>query len=172
MNFEIVEEANLSGPCAKIYSILPLGAKQTLFEQFLLAHRQEHAIEVSSIVQRIFQIGHETGMREGYFKHEGNRAFVKRFGQCVFALYDEPDKLLRLYCMKFGGVALILGGGALKPKEIRKWQESEELSSLVNQMMALTEQIILRMDERELLWSIKLETFVGDLIFISDEKDE
>lgn len=57
------------------------------------------------------QIEYTTGAREIYFKHEGDNAFVRKFGKYLWALHDEEEKKLRLYCIRFANVAIILGGG-------------------------------------------------------------
>ena len=64
--------------------------------------------------------------REGYFKlHEGKP------GDGIVALYDRPDSRLRLYCIRYGSVTLIVGGGGAKPKSVRAWQEVPELARSV-----------------------------------------
>lgn len=58
------------------------------------------------MVQRLKIIGTKTGAREQFFKlHEGNP------GDGVCALFDLPDKNLRLYCIRYNTQIIILGGG-------------------------------------------------------------
>ncbi|MBK6979124.1 MAG: hypothetical protein IPH28_20170 [Cytophagaceae bacterium] len=48
-------------------------------------------------------------------------------GDGVCALYDDPDRNLRLYCIRYGKQIVVLGGGGHKPKTIRALQEDEKL---------------------------------------------
>ena len=51
--------------------------------------------------------------------------FVSKYGKFVWALYDDEEKNLRLFCIKFSSVAIILGGGGSKDKFVIKWQDDE-----------------------------------------------
>jgi hypothetical protein len=42
-------------------------------------------------------------------------------------LYDKPKSNLRLYFIRYGNVAIVLGGGGQKPKSIRRLQENPQL---------------------------------------------
>lgn len=64
----------------------------------------------------------KTGAAEHFFKlNEGKP------GDGVCALFDSPDKKLRIYCIRFANVAIVVGGGGYKPKNIRAYQESPAL---------------------------------------------
>ena len=64
----------------------------------------------------------KTGAAENFFKlNEGKP------GDGVCALFDSPDKKLRIYCIRFANVAIVVGGGGYKPKNIRAYQESSSL---------------------------------------------
>ena len=64
----------------------------------------------------------KTGAAEHFFKlNEGKP------GDGVCALFDSPDKKLRIYCIRFANVAIIVGGGGYKPKNIRAYQENSVL---------------------------------------------
>jgi hypothetical protein len=105
-NYEIVELTDYSGKEAKIYSIRLDGESETLFEQFVRENHKDFIEELQDISSRLHIIGHHYGARVSYFKeNEG------RFGDSVCALYDTPGKNLRLYCMRFGTVVLVIFGG-------------------------------------------------------------
>ena len=77
----------------------------------------------------LMSIGHKVGINDYQIKeHEGKP------GDGVCALYDDPDKNLRLYGIRFGRTILVLGGGGVKPKTIRALQESDKLKHENNLM--------------------------------------
>ncbi|MCA0428317.1 MAG: hypothetical protein LCH37_12865 [Bacteroidetes bacterium] len=136
-----------------MYSILPEGEEETLFEKFVAEYHAEFKEELSDILKRLMQIGHNTGAREIFFKHEGDHQFLRKFGKQVWALYDEDDRNLRLYCIRFASVALILGGGGFKTKSVKKWQEDEKLAQEVRLITAYAEHIFSQLASGELFWS-------------------
>ena len=130
VNYEIVELQPYSGSEAKVYSLIPMGEDETLFEMFVDEYKVEFKNEVKDIIKTIYQIGHTTGARSSFFKqHEG------KYGDFVCALFDVPEKNLRVYCIRFGMVAVILGGGGEKAKGVRAWQDDEKLSKEANLMI-------------------------------------
>lgn len=163
MNYEIIEMIPYSGSAAKVYSIIPEGEDISLFEKFVLQHKSGYKDELKEILMRLYQIGNTTGARSSFFKHEGNKEFELKYGRYVWALYDEEDKKLRLYCIKFGTVAIILGGGGYKSKDTIKWQEDEKLSEEVNKIMVYAACIFEQLDKGELYWSKDKTEFEGNL---------
>lgn len=74
---------------------------------------------------------HYTGFQEQYFKTgEGSR------GDAVCALSEGK---LRLYCLRYGNIAVILGGGGVK--QTRTYQEDAVLHSKVKLMQALNREL-------------------------------
>ncbi len=153
MNYEIVEMESYSGSKAKVYSIIPEGEVETLFEKFIDENIGEFKEEVKEILRRLKQIGHTTGARESYFKHEGDNDFVNNNGKFVWALYDDEERKLRLYCIRFSNVAIILGGGGRKDKSTKKWQDDEKLSEEARKVMAYAEIIFKQLEDGEIYWS-------------------
>ncbi len=172
MNYEIVEIEQFSGSEAKVYSIIPEGEEITLYDKFIQDHINEFRSELKQINERLKVIGHYTGARENFFKHEGDYEFVKKYGNYVYALYDEEKSNLRLYCIKFSTVAIILGGGGYKDKSIIKWQENAVLSEEVKKMMAYAASIIKQLDEEELYWSDDGTELLGKFKNYNDEDIE
>ncbi|WP_026750628.1 hypothetical protein [Sediminibacterium sp. C3] len=172
MNYEIVEIEPFSGSASKVYSIIPEGEEKTLFDSFLEEHSLRYKTELKEILKRLKQIGHSTGARVNFFKPEGDSVFVKKWGEYVYALYDEEESNLRLYCIRFSNVAVILGGGGFKDKSIRQWQEDPKLSNEVRLMMAYAESILKQLDEKELYWSVDGKELEGNLKnYDNDEED-
>ena len=152
-----------SGSEAKIYSIVPEGEDETLFEKFVDEHKVSYKDEIKDILKRLKQIGHTTGARESFFKHEGDNYFVINYGKYVWALYDDEERKLRLYCIRFANVAIILGGGGYKDKSVIKWQDDEKLSEEVRKVMSYAECIIKQLDDGDLYWSKNGTELEGNL---------
>jgi hypothetical protein len=109
MKFEIVELDEFSGRKASIYSIWIDNIEKTLFDQFVEENENSYMNELGSITDRLELIGNLTGAKEQFFKlNEGT------LGDGICALYDSPDKKLRLYCIRNGSTCIILGGGGMK----------------------------------------------------------
>lgn len=135
-----------------------MGEDETLFEMFVDEYKVEFKNEIKYILQTIFQIGHTTGARSSFFKqHEG------KYGDFVCALFDVPEKNLRVYCIRFGMVAVILGGGGEKAKGVRAWQDDEKLSIEANLMIDYAKDILQRIDEGDLYWSKDRTELQGNL---------
>lgn len=169
VNYEIVEMELFSGSAAKVYSIIPKGEDETLFDKFVGQHEKKFKGEIKEILTRLKHIGHTTGAREFFFKHEGDNVFTKKYGQCVWALYDDDKRKLRLYCIRFGSVAIILGGGGYKDKSVKKWQDDPNLEQAVTEIMAYAEHIFKQMKDGEIYWSKDKTALEGNLKNYEDE---
>ena len=148
MYYEIVELAQYSGNQAKIYSIIPEGEEKTLFDFFVEEYKDIFRDEIKDISKRLVQIGKTTGARHSFFKHKEGK-----YGDMVCALYDVPDKNLRLYCIRFGMVAVILGGGGEKPEGVRAWQDDEILKDVAEEIIEYAQDIHKRIESGEIHWS-------------------
>lgn len=162
-NYEIVELQPFSGSEAKVYSLIPMGEVESLFEKFVDENKVIFKNEVKDILKRLNQIGNTTGARKSFFKHEGDHEFVKKYGKYVWALYDDEERNLRLYCIRFASAAIILGGGGYKAKSVIKWQEDENLSIEVRKIMAYAESILKQLDKGEIYWSKDRTELQGNL---------
>lgn len=148
MEYELVKLDEFCGDKATIYSVVWEDDDLTLFDRFVEENFETYQSEVKNIVLKLEAIGQDVGAREGFFKlNEGQG------GDLVCALYDEPDSQLRLYCIRFGNVAIIVGGGGPKSKAIKSWQESPKLTLEANRMIALSKDIYNRIRNKELKWS-------------------
>lgn len=164
MNYEIVELEEYKGKKATIYSILMEGDEYSMFDHFLIDHIQEYKEEVKSILGRLEQINQTTGAREIFFKqHEGKP------GDGVCALFDTPESKLRLYCIRYGKTAVILGGGGPKSTEIRAWQEDEKLSKEASLMIQISKEIMNRIMSGDITWSTDGCHLEGNLIISENE---
>ncbi|WP_299458360.1 hypothetical protein [uncultured Microscilla sp.] len=111
----------MSGEEASIYTVLIEDEGKTLFEKFIEENKTIYLSEIKDILARLKYIGSSRGgARENLFKtKEGSP------GDGVCALYDNPDKKLRLYCIRYASQIVILGGGG--PKNVQALQEDEKL---------------------------------------------
>lgn len=163
MKCELIKIDELSGNKASIYSVIIDEDDVSLFEEFIDENIDSHLSEINNITQRLKTIGTKTGAREQYFKlNEGIP------GDGVCALYDDPDKKLRLYCIRYGTMIIILGGGGTKPKNIRALQESEKLTEENYLMRAISRTITEKIKDKDIRLSTYTNDFEGELSFEID----
>lgn len=164
MRYEIVE-LDLSGKAASIYSIIPEGQKVSLFRQFLIEWKDLYPDEVDNIVTRVKLMGENIGARETFFRHNEGRP-----GDGVCAFFDIPRAKLRLYCIRYGTTAIILGGGA--PKNVRAWQDDPKLTKEAKKMIAYAQDINNRLKPNgDLKWSDNGVELIGNLNNNDDENE-
>ncbi|MFM9840022.1 MAG: hypothetical protein ACKVOQ_17280 [Cyclobacteriaceae bacterium] len=167
MNFRVVKLEDYSGSKATIYSIILEEDEQnqtTLFEHFVTENLTEHREEVKNIASRLRTIGQKSGARDHFFKDREGKP-----GDGVCALYDDPDKNLRLYCIRFGTGVLVVGGGGHKPKTMRALQESEKLTLENHYMKIVSQEIAHRIREREITWADDEIELLGDFNFYKND---
>lgn len=164
MNYEIVELEELSGPNATVYSIIKKGDRLTLFDHFIKEYVSTYKEEIKFIITRLREMGKTTGAREQFFKcNEGKP------GDGVCALYDEPDKALRLYCIRYGKVAILLGGGGPKKRGTIAWQDDKKLTKEAQIIISISKDITDRLKEGEIYWSANGSQLSGNLNFNGHE---
>ncbi|RKR84068.1 hypothetical protein BDD43_4292 [Mucilaginibacter gracilis] len=164
MNFGLEKVDKLSGSEASVYAVTLAGQPSSVFEQFLAEYQVDYLPEVKDIINRLRVIGHKTGAREQFFK-----PFEGKYGDLVCALYDDPDKKLRLYCMRFGGDCVILGGGG--PKEVQAWQDDPNLTYHAELMIKVAKKVHKRFEDGDLKWASGFKDINGDLTFMEDDDE-
>jgi hypothetical protein len=164
MKYKLVKLSRLSGLKTSIYSIYIENEKKTLFDIFLNENKNLLLSELKSIISRLKTIGSDTGAREHYFKlNEGKP------GDGVCALFDTPKKKLRLYCIRYGSLIVILGGGGPKGKNIRKLQDDKKLEEENYLLRKISQDIKQKMDYGEIEFTDDALDFIGNLEFDDDE---
>ncbi|MHC1705756.1 MAG: hypothetical protein AB9846_17780 [Tenuifilaceae bacterium] len=164
MNYKIVKLDNLSGEYASIYSIFDTDEEKTLFEIFIKENKSLFLSELNDIIIRLKVIGSKTGAREHFFKlNEGEP------GDGVCALYDIPESNLRLYCIRYGTLLVILGGGGYKPKSIRKLQQDPKLKDENYFLRGLSAKITKRIQEGEIKFTNDHKDLEGNLEFNDED---
>jgi putative component of toxin-antitoxin plasmid stabilization module len=155
VQFEIVKV--YSGAFATFYSVKIDGENITLFEKFINENKTKHARELANISSRIKTMADKAGAREQFFKLDEGKP-----GDGVCALYDDPDKNLRLYCVRNGSVAVILGSGGEKPKNIRALQESDKLTKENQLVRNISAAITQALKDHLIKWSDNGMELFGD----------
>jgi hypothetical protein len=164
VKFEIIKVSQLSGTRATVYSVIVNDAPQTLFDQFLVENSAEFLPELQDIIGRIKVMGQKTGTIETFFRKPEGKA-----GQDVFALYDSPGSKLRLYCIRLGNVALILGGGGPKPKGVIAFQDDPKLKEENYILREISDRLTQRIKEKDIWWSSDGMELEGELTFLDEE---
>ena len=158
MKFEIVELDEFSGRKASVYSIWIEEIDKTLFDQFVDENENTYHNEIGSIIDRLELIGNLTGAREQFFKpNEGT------LGDGICALYDSPDKKLRLYCIRYGSTCIILGGGGMK--NVRALQDNEKLKTENYLLRYISKCITNAIKDGNLRWSNDGKRLEGNMFF-------
>ncbi len=166
MKYHLVKLEKISGYKASIYTVFIESANKTLFDLFISEHKISLKDEIKDIINRLKVIGQYTGAQEQFFKtKEGNP------GDGVCALYDEPEKKLRLYCIRYGTLIVILGNGSVKPEGMKKFQESKTLTEANYFLRDLSSKISQRIKDKEIIFINDNMDFEGDLYF-NDEENE
>ena len=165
MKCKVVKIESLSGPKTSIYSVYINDDDITLYESFISENKNLFKSELIDISKRLRSIGSSTGAREQFFKlNEGD------LGDGVCALYDNPDKTLRLYCIRYGTTTIILGGGGEKPKSMRSLQDSEKLTEENYLLRELSKEITKRLKSKDIRLPNDSNDFTGTLEFNTDEE--
>ena len=164
MKYKLVKLESLSGKEASIYSVFLEDEQQTLYDIFLKENFISFKSEIIDINQRLKIIGVDTGVRYSFFKHKEGVP-----GDGVCALYDDPDKKLRLYCIRYGSLIVIVGGGGEKPKDIKSLQENKKLTKENYLMRKISKDIQQKMEGGDLQFTKDGIDFEGDLTFNTED---
>jgi putative component of toxin-antitoxin plasmid stabilization module len=162
VKFKLIKINQLSGRKTKIYSVLLENESKSLFENFLEENTEKNKPEILEILQRVNSIAQKEGAKEHYFKKaEG------ALGDGVEALYDDINRKLRLYCIRYGSVVLILGGGGAK--NVRALQDDPKLKKENYVLRQISKILTQAMKEGELQWNNDFDDFTGNLTFDDNE---
>ncbi len=164
MKFKIVKLSRFSGNKSSLYSVIIDGEQETLFDTFIRNNVSENLHEVEQIFATLNSIGKKVGANDIFFrkKKEG------KAGDGVEAIYDYPSAKLRLYCIRYGSVTLVLGDGG--EKKVRAWQDDEQLSKAANEMIKISQILTQAIRDGDLSWDGN--DFVGQFEFNDNDEDE
>lgn len=147
----LVKLYDFSGKQASIYAVWIDSLSETTFERLVNENKNLYLSELLDIAARLRLIGNNTGARSQFFRE---REGVPGDGVC--ALYDYPGGRLRLYCIRYGTLLVIAGGGG--SKNVQKLQDDPVLER-ENYLM------------RELSKRISERIRSGEIYFVNDGMD-
>lgn len=162
MKNKLVRLSHLSGDAASIYSIYYSNKEEVLFERFIRENLTHNPEETMNIVRRLRSIGKRRGVQDIYIKRDESL----EWNDGVCALYDVPEKHLRLYCIHVSEKILIIGSGGCKSRDIRKWQEDRKLSAAVHEMMHFSRIVNVKLEHGSLYLSEDGLTLEGNMVLI------
>ena len=160
MKYTIQKHLGLSGHQASIYVILNESEQETSLTKFVRENTSNFPDEVKDLLKRLRAIGRATGARKQYFKLEEGKP-----GDGVCALYDNPDKNLRLYCILNSLDNVIIGGGGQKPKGMKSFQESDKLTEENYFLRAVSQLFSERLKNKDIYYTNRGMDLGGDLTF-------
>lgn len=141
---ELVELEEFDPAMGHIYSVAVDDSDKTLFDLFLEENDADYRLELAEIITKLKTMSSKTGFTNNYFKlNEGT------LGDGVCAITDLKGKL-RLYCIRFGNILLVLGGGGPKSKLIRALQEDPKLLMENNNVRIISAAMAKAIREKEL----------------------
>lgn len=158
MKSRLIYLPKLSGRKASIYSIISEESSVSLLDNFILENKGESLQDLLSITGRLRSIGSTAGAIRPFFKMDEGL----EWDDLVCALYDVPDRHLRLYCIRLNDQIVIAGGGG--PKNVRAWQQDPKLGREVMEMMHYSKIIRSRLGYGSLRISSDGLKFEGDLM--------
>jgi putative component of toxin-antitoxin plasmid stabilization module len=163
-HYRLVKDEKLSGKDASIYSVFLEKEQETLFDRFIKENKISFKGELKDIINRIKAIGNKIGAREQFFKLKEGEP-----GDGVCALYDDPDKNLRLYCIRYGKTLIILGGGGQKTTQTL--QDNPKLKDENYFLRQVSKDILNRMQDGEIEFSDDYMELLGNLEFKPEDYD-
>jgi hypothetical protein len=149
--FEIVEL--LKGEKAGFYSVKFSGEDKSEAEKFFERLESEDAEKLENLYSKIEYQAEVRGCLDSLLFYERDGTIYK---------FKEGD--WRLYCIRFGKVAVILGGGDIKT--VKKTQDSGSLENHVNTLQAINKVVNDRIRENDL--TITENGLQGNLNFNTD----
>lgn len=117
---------------AGLFSICFEGESFSEFEKFVSKHKDAYSKDLNMILAAISHMLGASGFLERYFRPES------KMNDGVCALPLESGKL-RLYCLRVSDNVLIAGNGGVK--DVRRYEESEELNGYVITLQKLDKAI-------------------------------
>jgi hypothetical protein len=158
VNFSIVPV--FQGNKAKIYTIKFLDSELTEWEEFVYENMNKVPVAVRKLNKQLELISNKNGIIDDFFTRESEPNYN------VFRLSGTKEKL-RLYCIKYSNVAVILGGGGIKGANSVKLQENPHLNKICEELKRIEILINQKLSDKEI--RIDDEGFHGNLNFSLDE---
>ena len=164
MNYQIITLDEFTGDKATIYSILPEGENLTLYDKFVEEYCTDYYDDILSIADLLIDMGCKYGIRENLIKTKEGKP-----GDGVVAIFDNPDKNLRLYGIRYGASILLLGSGGVKGQEVMAWQDDAKLKKEAEIVIQISKEVSKRVQDREINISLDHMRLTGNLNFLNND---
>lgn len=165
MNYQIVKYVQLSGRRATVYTLVRSDGTPSLFDTLLKECSIQYPEETKNLVAKVWAMGKQTGLRKDLFRLDEGLP-----GDLVVAVSDDVTATLRAYGIRYGNSILLLGAGG--PKFVRAWQDDPKLKQAAEEMIAVSEAMKQKVQNREITWTPDEMEWTGDLtIELDDDED-
>ncbi|MBL7127449.1 MAG: hypothetical protein ISS16_00515 [Ignavibacteria bacterium] len=151
-NSFIIEEF-YKGEKSTFYTIRFCSEPKSEADKFFQKFSSSEKDRIENIESKIERMANKSGCQDHYFKIEESSILNN-----ICSLWEGN---LRLYCLRYGNVAVVLGDGGIKDKPT--YQEIPELNTIVNQLEEIFPLIDERIKDGEII--ITDNEIIGDLIF-------
>lgn len=129
-----------SGKKVAFFSVLYDGETKNEFQKFIEKYGADDAYkdDLGIILARIQKV-EISGAEDRHFRYEGKmREHIRALPSNI------ESSRLRLYCLCFSECILILGGGGIKEKGIRTWQDDPQLTKYVEELQKIDKAMSLK----------------------------
>ena len=158
VGFEIVSVEQGHG--GALYSLRFEGEEKTELDKFLDNGEIQACKEFESLVVRLYDMVDSLGFRDNFFKlKEGS------INDSVAAFHCNHGTL-RLYCLRWSSILLIVGSGG--PKTTRNYQGDPLLSDAVGKLQMVDKLFDERQKSREIIIDPNTGIITGNLVFTFD----
>lgn len=124
------------GRKAKIYSVHFDGEDKHEFDKFLEDLDVQNHPDFQALRKKIKEMYNKRGLLEHYFIPEDDKCLHPEISRINYGTGK-----LRLYCIRWNDNLLILGGGGVKPDDIRFWQEDPVLTNAARKIIEVFDKL-------------------------------
>lgn len=157
MKFKL-KRLNFSGQKAAFYTVV-IDGSSIAFKNFLDENMDNFQPELSRMLVKLNLMANKHGALDEFFKLNESSDDDEK----VVAYYDDPEKHLRVYCVRMSEQLVVLGGGGQKKKGIIKWQHDRKLRKEAELIMSVSKLIDSRIENGHLGISADGLFFIGNL---------
>jgi len=157
VNFSIIPI--FEGSKAKIYTIKFLESDNSEYKNFVQEFKNIYSESVHILNQKLKSFSYKRGIIDEFLTRESSEAFN------VYKISETNDNL-RLYCIRYSNVALIIGGGGIKTLGKIKLKDNPHLQIKVDQLVEIEKIIQKRINSREII--ITDNSIEGNLNFYGE----
>lgn len=131
------------GKRTNIYTIHVENDELSEYKKFVIENYEKVPNAVRNLDTQLKYISSKSGIIDEQFKRESPPKYN------VFRI-EETEDYLRLYCIKYSHVAIVIGGGGLKDSAKRKLKDNPELKRVVDFLMSIEDAIFEAIKSKEI----------------------